>query len=231
MIWLSVSHVSGRTGATSYNCSNSWDLTTEHGCAATCTSYAHCASSPAAERASCIGRSDHGDRGAAHRGFVRPGSPQPDRLESDPENGWLTVARSGGGRHRPGALLRGQVWRALAAVAGRDTATLKLLMVPAPRGVSISSPSLQPRGGKLPQWRPLHFESSSRISTRKQPSVQSSVAASRMRFTRAPSRHFFPVMHRICRLAVSGLKSLSRSWTKPPLWSHFSVPSPCAGRG
>src|SRR5256886_14875541 len=75
---------------------------------------------------------------------------------------------NGDARHRPGALLRGQVWRALAAVAGRDTATLKLLTIPAPRGGSISSPSLPPRGGKLPQWRPLHFESSSRISTRKQ---------------------------------------------------------------
>ena len=186
MIWLSVSHVSGRTGATSYNCSNSWDLTTEHGCAATSTSYAHCASSPAAERASCSGRGDHGDRGAGHRGFVRPGSPQPDRLESDPENGWLTVARSGGGRHRPGALLRGPGMACAGGCRCRDTATLKLLMMPAPRGVSISSPSLPPRGGKLPQWRPLHFESSSRISTRKRRSVQPLVAALRMRFTRAP---------------------------------------------
>jgi len=39
------------------------------------------------------------------------------------------------------------VWAALAAAGGRDTATLKLLMMPAPRGVSISSPSLPPRGG------------------------------------------------------------------------------------
>src|SRR5207253_6235583 len=184
MIWLSVSHVSGRTGATSYNCSQLLGPNNR----ARVRGHVHLLRSLRAV-ASCRVRLMHRAQRSRRPwrrppGFVRPASPQPGRLESDPENGWLTVARkrptsAGGATERP-------VWRALAAVDGRDTATLKLLIVPAPRGVSISSPSLPPRGGKLPQWRPLHFESSSRISTRKQRSVQSLVAASRMRFTRAP---------------------------------------------
>ena len=92
-----------------------------------------------------------------------------------------------GGRHRPGALLRGARygvrWRLSLAVTLRR---LSFDDAGPTCGVSISSPPLQPRGGKLPQWRPLHCESSSRISTRKRRSVQPLVAALRMRFTRAP---------------------------------------------
>ncbi len=91
-----------------------------------------------------------------------------------------------GGRHRAGGILRaglGARWRLPVA------ATLRRLSFDdaGPTcGVSISSPPLSPRGGKLPQWRPPYFESSSRISTRKRRSVQSLVAALRIRFKRAP---------------------------------------------
>jgi hypothetical protein len=46
--------------------------------------------------------------------------------DNDPENGCGRMGWRAGDRNLSRALVQGEVWRALAAVGGRDTVTLKL---------------------------------------------------------------------------------------------------------